>query len=65
MKKACKDFRSNKLKLMVKKLIKESEEKKIIKPHVFAYKDTPVSLEEHKGNVMQYVKKTNNSNKKS
>ena len=28
MKKACKDFGSNKLKLMVKKLIKESEEKK-------------------------------------
>ena len=57
MEKACKDFRDNKLKLMVKKLIKKSEEKKVIKPHVFAYKDTPVSLEEHKGNVMSYKKK--------
>lgn len=29
MVKACKDFRSNKLKLIVKKLIKEFEEKKL------------------------------------
>lgn len=57
MEKACKDFRSNKLKLMVKKLMKESEEMKIIKSHVWAYNDTPVSLEEHEGNVMSYVKK--------
>ena len=55
--KVCKDLRNNKLKLMVKKLMKESEEMKIIKSHIRAYNDTPVSLEEHKGNVMSYVKK--------
>lgn len=59
MEKACKDFRDNKLKLMVKKLIKKSEEKKVIKPHVFAYKDTPVSLEEHKGSVILCTKINN------
>lgn len=56
MEKACKDFRSKELRLMVKKLIKESKEKKVIKPHVFAYKDTPVSLEAHKGNIETYKK---------
>ena len=40
----------------VKKLVKISKEKKIIKPHTDAYKEFPVNEEIHKGNKSAYIK---------
>lgn len=51
MRKETKDFRNTELKIKVKDLIKRSEQNNLIKPHVFAYKDTPVKKEDHRGNL--------------
>ncbi len=40
--------------LKIKKLIKESKDKKLIKPHIEAFNDFPVSEEEHKGKKRYY-----------
>lgn len=52
-----KDFRNMELKTKVKKLIKQANSKGNIKSHVLAYKQTPVELEHHKGNLKAYQKK--------
>lgn len=39
----------------IKKLIKISKEKKLIKPHTEAFKEIPVSKEPHKGNKKYFA----------
>ena len=39
----------------IKKLIKISKEKDLIKPHTEAFKDFPVSKEAHKGNKKYFA----------
>ena len=51
MRKETKDFRSTELKTKMKDLIKKSKQNDLIKSHVFAYKDTPVKEENHRGNL--------------
>ena len=56
MRKETKDFRNTELKTKVKDLIKKSKDNNLIKSHVFAYKDTPVKSENHRGNLAMYRK---------
>ena len=51
-----KQFKNNNLKERVKKLIKKSQEMKIIKPHIKAFEENPTNLEQHKGNLNAYRK---------
>lgn len=45
------------LKTRVKTSIKKANDNNLIKSHVLAYKDTPVELEHHKGNLRKYKNK--------
>lgn len=41
--------------LKIKKLIKESKDKKLIKPHIEAFKEFPIIEEDHKGKKKYYT----------
>lgn len=57
MEKPQNDSRNMQLKTRVKTLIKKANDNNLIKSHVLAYKDTPVELEHHKGNLRKYKNK--------
>lgn len=45
------------LKLNVKSILLRAKEKNLIKPHILAFENTPVSQEEHKGRLESYKRK--------
>lgn len=50
------NLKNQTLQMKVKKLIKKSKEKKLIKPHTEAFKELPVKKEEHSGKKTSFCR---------